>query len=66
MDTEWAIVSFRIDGEFPYWQGVCIKQVEFRENVRARGQEATMADRIRMFWILLLENRSQNNIFLLQ
>ena len=25
-----------------------------------------MANRIRMFWILLLENRSQNNIFLLQ
>ena len=22
-----------------------------------------MADRIRMFWILLLENRSKNNIF---
>ena len=27
---------------------------------------ATVADRIRMFWILSLENRSQNTIFLLQ
>ena len=34
--------------------------------IPADGEGATMANRIRMFWILLLKNRSQNNIFLLQ
>ena len=34
--------------------------------IPADGEGATMANRIRMFWILLLENGSQNNIFLLQ
>ena len=31
--------------------------------ITADAKGATMADRIRMFWILLLENRSKNNIF---
>ena len=34
--------------------------------ILADGEGATMANKIRMFWILLLENKSQNNIFLLQ
>ena len=33
--------------------------------ILADAKGATAADRIRMFWILLLENRNQNNIFVL-
>ena len=45
----------------------CSVLVQFTTGrILADGEGATMANRIRMFWILLLENRSQNNIFLLQ